>query len=313
MDRAARPLLAAAGVAALGLGLVTVTPLAPTPKSLAAPAVELTTADGGLVSLWASVLDQSLTNITHLGTEALNPPLPITQQILTNQVRFLQEFLHDPGSIFAILGQVWDNFKDAIAAPFTQPDLSHLDTMQALAYHTLSGLMSTLLPDNHELGQALLDFSTTSLSGFLLGAAGTVVSPVVELSSSLGSMFDAIGDGNWGGAFTDALELPAHVLDGFLNGTTIDLSPLLADLHLPVITIRSLDLEMPGLLSAGGSMFTSIEADVCGASLPIVGCVVPINLNGSDSGPLGSLMDIGHDIAEALGWDGVGNPIEALT
>lgn len=312
MEFTARPLIAA-GVTALGLGLVTASPPAVTPSSVAMPAVQLTSADSGLISVWAQVADRSLTNITNLGTAALNPPLPILQQVVTNQVMFLEEFLHNPASIVNIVEQTWDNLKAAVNAPFVQPQLSNLDPLQTLAYHALSGLMTDIVPDNPELGQKLLDFSTTSLSGWIIGELGTVISPLVELNNSVGDIADAVRDGNWQAAITDLFEVPAHMLDGFLNGAgPIDIYPLVENLDIPVITIRALELELPGLLNGGGTIFGSIDADVCGATLPIVGCVLPIVLTGTESGPLGSMIDIGHEIAQALGWDGTGNPIDAL-
>ncbi|WP_420108890.1 outer membrane porin GjpA [Mycolicibacter arupensis] len=312
MDLTTRPLITA-GLTALGVGLIAAAPAAPPPPSIPPPAVQLA-AESDFFTLWAEVLDRAFTNAVNLGTELITPPLPILQQVVTNQIGFLQDFLQNPADIFTIVGQMWDNLVAGLSAPFDQPDLSSLDQVQTLAYYSLSALMSSIVPDNPELGQWLLDFSTTDLSGWLIGLAGTVISPWVELSGSIDDIVEAVRDSDWLGALTETLNIPAHMLDGLLNGAgPLDLTSLAQDLDLPVISIRSLELELPGLLSDGGSIFGSVSGLICSFTIPITGgCGVPINMVGSESGPLGSLIDLGHTIAQALGWDGTGNPLDAL-
>lgn len=301
-----------AGAAVLGAGLVTVTPLTPTAPGIQPPPVQLA-ADSDFFTLWADVLDRALTNVTNLGTELVTPPVPILQQVVVNQVGFLQDFLANPLDIFKIFGEMWGNLVAGVSAPFAQPDLDNISGIQTVAYHALSGLMSTILPDNPELGQWLLDFSTTSLSGWLIGELGQFLSPWLELYNSIGDMVGSIRDNDWGGMFNDILNIPAHMVDGWLNGYgTIDLTGLVADVDIPVITIRELSIDLPGLLSAGGSIFGSVTADICGVPIILGRCALPITMEGSGSGPLGSLINLTHIVAQALGWDGNGNPIGAL-
>lgn len=314
MALASRPLILA-GAALVGAGLIAPTPVTPALPHVAPPAVQLT-ADSDFFTLWADVLDRAFTNVTNLGTELVTPPLPILQQVVVNQANFLQDFLNNPSDIWNIFGQMWGNLVAGVSAPFVQPDLDNLDTLQSVAYLALSGLMGTILPDNPELGQWVLDFSTTSLGGWIIGEVGTFVSPWLELYNSLGDMFDSIRADDWAGAWNDLINIPAHMTDGWLNGYgTVDLMSLLGSLlpELPIGTIRSLDIDLGGMLSPGGMLFGGIGADVC-TTLPIVGCVSvpPFPVDGVGYGPLGSLIEISQVIAQSLGWDGIGNPIDAL-
>lgn len=312
MALASRPLILA-GAALVGAGLIAPTPVTPALPHVAPPAVQLT-ADSDFFTLWADVLDRAFTNVTNLGTELVTPPLPILQQVVVNQANFLQDFLNNPSDIWNIFGQMWGNLVAGVSAPFVQPDLDNLDTLQSVAYLALSGLMGTILPDNPELGQWVLDFSTTSLGGWIIGEVGTFVSPWLELYNSLGDMFDSIRADDWAGAWNDLINIPAHMTDGWLNGYgPIDLTELAQDLDVPGLVIRSLSFDLPGLLNSAGTLFGSVSADVCAGIIAVGRCVgIPISMDGSPSGPLGSLISLSHTIAEALGWDGTGNPIDAL-
>lgn len=309
MELTTRPLIAA-GIAAIGAGLITTAPPAPTLPGSQSPAVQLV-ADTDFFTLWADVLDRAFTNITALGTEWVTPPLPIVQQVVANQVGFLQDFLNNPGDIFNIVGQMWSNLVAGVTAPF-EADTNLLDPAHRLVFATLSSLLS---PDD-KLAAWLVDFSAWPVSGLLAGTLGALVSPWLELRDSISSMIGAIGDRDWSGAWNDLIDIPAHMIDGGLNGYgTVDLTDLLVPLlpDLPVGTIRSVSIDLGGLLSPGGPLFGNIGADVC-TTLPIVGCVSvpPFPITGLGSGPLGSLIEISHTIAQALGWDGTGNPIDAL-
>lgn len=313
MELQTRPLIAA-GVAIIGAGLITTGPSTPAPPNIAAPAVQLA-ADSDFFTLWADVLDRAFTNVTALGTDLVTPPVPVLQQVVVNQVGFLQDFLANPLDIWNIFGQMWGNLVAGVTAPF-DADTDLLDTGHRLVFGTVSGLLPVLVPDNTALAQWLLDFTATPFSGWLSGQVGVLLGPWLELWDSLGSMFGAIGENDWSGAWNDFINIPAHMTDSWLNGYgTVDLMGVLGPLlpELPIGTIRSLSIDLGGLLSQGGPLFGNIGADVC-TTLPIVGCtsVPPFPVDGTGSGPWGSLIEMSHSIAQALGWDGTGNPIDAL-
>lgn len=211
---------------------------------------------------------------------------------------------------------MWDNLVAGVSVPF-QADTDLLDSGHRLVFGTVSGMLPVIAPDDTELAQWLLNFTATPFSGWLFGELGTAISPWLELYDSISSMVGAIGDGDWAGAWNDLIDIPAHMTDGWLNGYgTVDLLGLLGPVlpDLPIGTIRSLSIDLGGLLSPGGVLFGGLGADVC-ASVPFLGCVSvpPFPVDGAGPGPVGSLIEMTHLIAQALGWDGTGNPIDALT
>src|SRR5690625_878948 len=308
MELATRSLITV-GAAAIGAGLITAVP-ATAPPQIESPAVQLA-ADGDFFSLWADILDRAFTNVTALGTELVTPPIPVLQQVVVNQVGFLQDFFHDPADIWHIFGQLWGNLVTGVTVPF-EPDTDLLDTAHRLAFASIAALV----PADDKFLNWLVDFTASPVSGWLWGEVGALVSPWLELRDSLSSMIGAIGDGDWSGVWNDLVNIPAHMTDGWLNGYgTIDLTDLVGPMlpDLPIGTIRSVSVDLGGLLSPGGALFGGVGADVC-TSLPFVGCVSvpPFPISGTDVGPRGSLIGMSHTIAQALGWDGTGNPISAL-
>jgi hypothetical protein len=313
MELVTRPVIAAS-VALLGAGMIAATPTTPTTlPAIQTPSIQFTSGFDPITP-WVETLNQAFTNVTALGSDLVTPPVPVLQQVIVNQVGFLQDFLQNPGDIGNILREMWGNLVAGVSVPF-EPDSAALDGSHQLAFGILSSLVPVLFPDDQELVDAILNFSTTPISGLLWGSVGTFVSPLLELSNSIGSIIEAIQDNDWVGVLNDIVNIPAQVTDGFLNGYgTIDLTSLVEGVTLPIGTIRSLSIELGGLLSPGGSpLFDALGADIC-TTLPIVGCrsIPPFPISGNELGPLGSLIETSHNIAQEIGWDGTGNPISAL-
>jgi hypothetical protein len=130
----------------------------------------------------------------------------------------------------------------------------------------------------------------------------------------------------------ELINTPANVLNGFLNGATLNLDPLIplaeqtgllpTEIQLGALTIgldyNNLDLAFGGLLSPGetvdgigGSIFNSLGI---GAAITFDGAPVgELTIPGQGVGPLGALTSFTQLLASVIGWDGSGNPLTQLT
>ena len=133
-----------------------------------------------------------------------------------------------------------------------------------------------------------------------------MVGPALVLSQSITAIITKIKASDWGGAYNELLNIPANMTNAFLNGgPTLDLTSLIPKLGLPS-QVKTLGLAMGGVLSPGGSLFNSLDTSVnIGTDrIPII-----VNVAGVQTGPIGSLMGVGWEVASAIGWDRNGNPL----
>ncbi len=288
------------GVAVLGAGAIALAPVQPTHNSVAAPsaighqisfdAVNLAAATNP-ITLGLTVWNTSETAFTALVNSALNPPLPTLQQVGANWLRYGSE-LPDFGEIF---NSIVTNFQAAIKAPFA------VDTSTLTGLHpTIWSLLPSLITIPPAL-QPILDFTTTYTSGALIGLVGPIVAPIIAFGNSLQAAWTALNAGQLQDAVNEIINIPANMINAFLNGgKVLDLTPLVKSLLPSEVT--SLGIMLGGLLSPGGSLFNSLDivANVGFGAIPVPG--VP-------AGTFGSLVALGGVIAKAIGWSGTGNPL----
>lgn len=289
------------GVALLGAGAIAVAPIQPTlgaapaansPAHFVSQAVELVAATNPITRI-LEVWDTSETNFAGLIDKALEAPLPSVQQVAANWIGYLAALPN-----FAdIISDIFDNLQAAVAAPFA-PDESTLDEAHAGIY--------AFLPDNLKTS---LGFTTSYATGALIGLVGPIVAPILSFSNSVHAIINNFLDGEFGDAITELINIPANLVDAFLNGgPSLDLGPLLTRLGvLPIsplegVAVTDLEIAMGGLLSPGGSLFNSL-----GLGVTIGDVDIPIP--GVPAGAIGSLIGLGQTVAKAIGWNGEGNPL----
>ncbi|ORB28990.1 hypothetical protein [Mycolicibacterium parafortuitum] len=296
---------ATAGIALLGASAIAVAPVVATPQladvRVAAPDVHLSAAIDPLTPL-LNLFNNSEVNFAGLVNAWLEAPAPILQQIIANQISYVGQ-LPDIGAILAEMGT---NARAALGAPFAE-DLSSMNPDHAAIYELiLHGIPGAIEPAPPQL-VPLLKFTTTYLSGVLVGLAGLVMNPVLALGGGIHSVFQSLvgEDADLGAAINTLINLPTAVADAFLNGgQSMVITPLLTALGLDLpIPGMEVELAFGGLLSPGGSMFNSLNL-VFGP-----GDVVP----GQGAGLIGSLIALTKTIAKAIGWDGQGNPLAPST
>jgi hypothetical protein len=159
-----------------------------------------------------------------------------------------------------------------------------------------------------------LNFAGSPLSGILWGSFGTTLSPILQLNDDITAVTAALSGASpdYTTAFNDVLDVPANVTNAFLNGYgDINLDTLLADFGITSpATDATLQLDLGGLLSPAGSLINGIGfADTFGNC--DIGCAT-IDIPSTAVGPIASLFLQDQAIAEAIGWDGVGQPLAHL-
>lgn len=315
MDLTNRSLLAV-GVALVGTGIITVTPAATPPPRNAVLTVELTS-DFDPLGVWQEVLNTASTNATAIAQAYSEAPLPVLQQSIVNHNNFFADFLNNPADSGTILREMWDNLKAAHAAkfdPFVPAVDSNLSGSLDSAHQSLSSLIAIADPSL----APLLDKLSSPISGVHFGDLGVLLSPLLQTRDDVTDVFGALfgPDANWATAFQDLVNMPANLTGAFLNGYgEIDLLPWLErfgiDLPtLPIGSISALDLDLGGLLSPGGSGFNAVGVTV--TQIVLGRPVVVLNVDGNPAGPLASLVQLEQAMAQAIGWDTVGNPLTHL-
>lgn len=317
-----------AAAALAGAGAIAAAPVtAPLPSLPAGSShAVVLTADFDPFAAWQDVFDTAKTNATTLFDEMSAAPMVAGQQLIYDLMHGVSI---DPQAVI-----------DAVVQPSMQTDLpmSPLllsnDALQAL----ITLVMPQYLPDDFPLTTdellPVLSFLASPLSGVLIGALGPSLSPLVALSNTISDISTALTGDNpdWTAALQDMANLPANMIGGLLNGATLNLDALLPSLTeaglLPAdLDVTALSYTFGGLLSPGVTG-TDVEGFVNlindGSSPGIGGSIInglglttglmgfPLVVDGHGVGLLGAWQSLQEIIANALGWDGVGNPLDDL-
>jgi hypothetical protein len=282
-------------VGLVGASLIVVTPATHVTPDFEVPAVALT-ASGNPITDLIDVLQAAVPTATALSDEIAGDPFPVLQQIIENQIGYVENFPADAGTIPT---EIADNLQAAIAAALG-PDGSEYVYSQ----------LPSILPGIADY-QALYQFGESAASGVVLGEVGTVLSPILAFDDSFQTIIDdltgATPDAT--AAFNELLEIPATVTNAFLNGYgDIDLAPLISDLG-PVAAHYTLNgsLDLGGLLSPAGTFQSALDlafqyGPVCTISPDGTGeCVESVGEQlGQPVGPIASLEALAQDVAHAI-------------
>jgi len=284
-----------AGVAALSAGAIALAPVQSLPPGPdlspvmhSALAVDLAAAIDPITP-WIDTIQAASDNISGLVNTWAEQPLPVVQQVGANLGVYISE-LPDIGTI---IGQALANVGNAARAPFAV-DVNTLDQAHTGIYN----LLPTVAPD---LPQELLDFLTTSASGLIIGVLGPVLSPVLALGSSIRSAVGALQNSDWAGALNALINIPAAMVNAFLNGgPTIDVTSLLAPSVPAPSVLNSATITLGGLLSQGASIFNAVALDASIKLAPLVPAI-PVNVPaGPPAGVFGSLIAMTNAVAGAI-------------
>ncbi|MCW1959032.1 MAG: hypothetical protein KIH64_010910, partial [Mycobacterium sp.] len=219
-----------AGVAALGVGAIALSPIQPIPnhvalapeKAVSTMAVDLAAAIDPLTP-WVNALGTAVDNATRLNAAWNASTFPIFQTFVQNQLVYASEF----PNIGLIFNQIIDNWKSAFQAPFVA-DPGNISTTtvavttgalsipvsQSLVYGLVTSPLSPLPPEL----TPLLEFMTTPFSGAALAVIGPVIGPVLSMVNSVKATFAALKAKNLPAAINEFLALAPNAVNAFLNG-----------------------------------------------------------------------------------------------
>jgi hypothetical protein len=175
------------------------------------------------------------------------------------------------------------------------PDQSTLDGAHRNFYNLLPALQTLGLVKISSSGQQLVDFSTTSLSGVLLGLAGPIAAPVFAIGNDLykaGSEVPAE-------ALATMLNIPVDAVAAFLfGGVHVDVTALVQALG-PALGLQfpggiGVGINFGGLFSPSGSAFNSLDFTLNDLSaLGPLGEGIPVGAKLATGNPAGFFGSLG--------------------
>ncbi|MGH3561766.1 MAG: hypothetical protein ACRDTN_08195 [Mycobacterium sp.] len=303
MELVTRPWIAFA-VSLVGVGTISATPAVGLPEFQDMNAW-LAAADSDAITSWLDVFQAADAGAEDISDHFWYAFFPALQQEIVNRVGLVGDLIKNPFEVGTIGGQFLDLLGTATAAHFTHfiPPADAADHL----YSTLSADHQDYFAALQQLtdgsDQSLLEFLASPISGILWGVVGPILGPLLQYDDDFSAVVRALADFDFTAAFQGLMNMLPNGLDAYFNGY----GPVEVSLPLSSLvpgsdgTITSVDLG--GLFSPGGSFFNALGLTGDDTTSPVTGEAV---------GMLGSLVEIQEAIAVSIGWDGIGNPIDAL-
>ncbi|MBU3749097.1 MAG: hypothetical protein FGM52_01370 [Mycobacterium sp.] len=268
-----------AGIAALGVGAIALTPIQPLPGQAAlAPqravsnlAVELASSINP-IEPWINTFQTSFANIQKLfnfyaASQSYTSPLglgtsafPLIQTIIANQVTYFQEAFS--GNIGLIPGQILGNVQKFFNAPWSPGDpvgeyisgtsvstipVVGLPLSQQTAFALLPGVLGE---ETYTALEPLINFTSTYYSGQVVGLLGPLFAPLIELTRSFTAIGEFFQAGDVIGAINELINIPANVTNAVLNGGGfLDLTGVANALGPLPPEVKKIGLNLGGLIS----------------------------------------------------------------
>jgi len=340
--------IAAVGVGAIVLAPVQAIPdqAAPVPHRVVTDVGAMLAASFDPITPWVDTITTSIDNIAGLIGFAFEKPFPILQTVVANLGTYLGELTS--GNAGLIPGQIFGNIQKLFTAPWdpgaTQsfevgPEgdqieitiaegtyLSDTDPVSGDSPYDLQTGINTVLvtstlldpacADGGECGvwptvASVMTFLNSKATGVLLGLLGPVLSPVAALINSTTALMAAISDGDFVGAINELVNIPANLVNGFLNGAPLNLTPVFNLIVEPgTLPIDRIGFQLGGLLTGpvplNGSLVDPEDPPTefsggSGIDAVLAGVTSPnISFNGLPIGPIGSLIGMGQYLGEQL-------------
>lgn len=266
MNPALRPFVTA-GIALVGAGMITVTPVAtPALESQVFHDVALT-ADIDFTGAWTDAFNTAQTNFADLQAAMQDANTALTDALSNADLSNLD--FEQLGDALTFLGGDQKGFLNPLAEFTTSlpsGDGGIGSTGFYLGNFLLYGLLSNqgeallpgVIPAIPDPIPEIVQVLTSPLSGLLIGALGPSIAPWVALFNSVEAITANLnGDSpDTTAALQELINIPANMFNGLLNGATVDLDallPMVADAGLlpDGVSISGLSYTFGGLLSPG--------------------------------------------------------------
>ncbi len=235
MNAAVRP-YATAGVALVGASVIAISPLAPpmpdlqaVQRSVSSVGVELSAAMNPIEN-WIQVFQKSAANLGAIGQQIGDSPAPILKQIVLNQMAAFEDLKTRFDSNATVVKQILDGAPNTIATARGQLQSGNIvgafDTFNnqiviplALAGVTaISDLTRPLVSTVNNFAKA---FATLPDSVFqiILPMTFPLVSTINAAVQATQDLYDGVVAGDPAAVVNTLVNLPANLVDGFLNGS----------------------------------------------------------------------------------------------
>jgi hypothetical protein len=181
-------------------------------------------------------------------------------------------------------------------------------------------ILNILVGGNDQLEaqiRPLLELVGSPASGVAWGTIGTVLSPIFQFLDDGIHMVDAFQAGDYTTAFNDLLDMPINSTNAFFEGYG-NAYNLLEELGIGPILGTTPQLDLGGLFSPAGSFFNALGFDFhVGGTEGVDTFVGTFSVTAgafltdpaTNVGPIASMLETGQAIAQAIGWDDVGNQL----
>ncbi len=198
-----------------------------------------------------------------------------------------------------------------IPTPWPFPDIP----LGSINFGTID-ILNLLLLGNSQLEAQIrpfLELLGSPASGVAWGTVGTFFSPIFQFLDDGIHLSNALQAGDFTTAFNDLLAMPINTTNAFFEGYG-NAYNLLEELGIGPILGTTPQVDLGGLFSPAGSVFNAFGFDFhVGGSidLAIVNLSAGAYLTDPATlvGPIASLLETDQAIAQAIGWDDVGNQL----
>ncbi|OYN80395.1 hypothetical protein [Mycolicibacterium sphagni] len=278
MNAAIRP-YTTAGVALVGASVIAISPLAPPmpdvhamQRTVSSVGVELS-ATVNPIENWIQVFQTSAANLGAIGQQIVDSPAPILSQIVANQIASLKALQTAFAGNAANVKQIFDSIPgtiDTARGQFQSGDITGgFDTINntvviPLALAAVQAVSDSTVPVVNTVNNFAKAFATlpNAVYQVLLPMTFPLLSTINVVVQATQDVYDGVVASNPGAVINTLVNLPANLVNGFLNGSGMILGII----------------PTPGLLTPYSSSFGFLA-----------------------TGPIASLIQLRDVIAQAIG------------
>ncbi len=234
MNAAVRP-FATAGVALVGASAIAISPLAPTMPSVQEMQRTMSSASVGLsaatnpIENWIQVFQRSAANLGAIGQQVFDSPAPILSQVVANQIASLKTLQAALESNAAITKSIFESIPSTINTASSQLQSGDItgafgtinDTVVIpLALSVVQALSDSTQPLVSIVDNFAKAFATVPNAVFQVVVPLTfpLLSTINALVETTQEVYDGAVAADPAAVITSLVNLPANLVDGFLNG-----------------------------------------------------------------------------------------------
>jgi hypothetical protein len=235
MNAAVRP-YATAGVALLGASVIAISPLAPPmpdvqamQRTVSSVSVELSAAVNPIEN-WIQVFHNSAANLDAIGQQIADSPAPILSQVVANQLASLKALQTALNNNATIVKQIFDSIPGAVdtaRGQFQSGDITGgVDTINnaiviPLALAAVQAVSDSTVPLVNTVNNFAKAFATVPNAVFqvLLPMTFPLLSTINVVVQATQDVYDGVVASDPGAVINTLVNLPANLVNGFLNGS----------------------------------------------------------------------------------------------